>query len=270
MMWLKSFLIAFSIYSRIPVPQFPWKDEDLRYTLCFFPLVGIVIGLCERLWLHLTICFHVGDLAFSLIAVAIPLLLTGGFHVDGFMDTTDALRSYQEKDRRLEILKDPHIGAFAVIGLVSCLLLATAAVSELLLAVAAVSELPILEKPQGEVIRAASAIFWLSRILSGLTVLYFPVAKKDGSLSYFRNTADRRLVTAVLVLQGILCNAYLLFATRIFGAIVVSTAVASLLVYRYYLCPKFGGITGDTAGWFVTVSEVAAVVVLAAMSRFIL
>ena len=42
---IKSFFIAFSIYSKIPVPQFAWKEEDMRYTLCFFPWVGAVIGL---------------------------------------------------------------------------------------------------------------------------------------------------------------------------------------------------------------------------------
>ncbi len=47
---IKSFFIAFSIYSKIPVPQFAWKEEDMRYTLCFFPWVGAVIGLCFLLW----------------------------------------------------------------------------------------------------------------------------------------------------------------------------------------------------------------------------
>ena len=47
---IKSFFIAFSMYSKIPMPQFAWKDEDMRYALCFFPWVGAVIGVLWYLW----------------------------------------------------------------------------------------------------------------------------------------------------------------------------------------------------------------------------
>ena len=49
----------------------------------------------------------------------IPILITGGFHIDGFMDTQDAINSYKPREKKLEILKDPHIGAFAVISLLA-------------------------------------------------------------------------------------------------------------------------------------------------------
>ena len=114
---IKSFFIAFSLYSSIPVPQFTWKEEDMKYVLCFFPWVGAVIGALVYLWGRF--CNHcaVGTLCYSLIGTAIPLIITGGFHVDGFMDTMDAFHSYQPRERKLEILKDSHIGAFSVIML---------------------------------------------------------------------------------------------------------------------------------------------------------
>lgn len=52
---------------------------------------------------------------FASIAVCIPLLVTGGIHMDGYMDTVDALSSHQSVEKKLEILKDPNAGAFAVI-----------------------------------------------------------------------------------------------------------------------------------------------------------
>ena len=66
------------------------------------------------------VCFHISaeDLFRVFITAAIPLVITGGFHVDGFMDTMDALCSNQGRERKLEILKDPHTGAFACIFLV--------------------------------------------------------------------------------------------------------------------------------------------------------
>ena len=114
---IKSFFIAFSMYSKIPMPQFQWKDEDMRYALCFFPWVGAVIGVLWYLWQWLCDRFTVGTLCYAAVGAAIPLLVTGGFHVDGFLDTCDALHSYQSRERKLEILKDSHIGAFAVIML---------------------------------------------------------------------------------------------------------------------------------------------------------
>ena len=108
---IKSFFIAFSMYSKIPMPQFEWKDEDMRYALCFFPWVGAVIGVLWYLWKWICVRFGVGTLCYTVVGTAIPILITGGFHVDGFLDTCDALHSYQPRERKLEILKDSHIGA---------------------------------------------------------------------------------------------------------------------------------------------------------------
>ncbi|MDE6635174.1 MAG: adenosylcobinamide-GDP ribazoletransferase, partial [Lachnospiraceae bacterium] len=128
---LKSVVIAFSIYSKIPVPQFEWKEEDMKYMLCFFPWIGAVVGGCLYLWHWLCVRFSVRELCYVVIGVVIPLTITGGFHVDGFMDTMDAFHSYQPKDRKLEILKDSHIGAFSVIMLAAYGLFYLGAFSEI-------------------------------------------------------------------------------------------------------------------------------------------
>ena len=94
---IKSFFIAFSMYSKIPMPQFQWKDEDMRYALCFFPWVGAVIGALWYLWKWFCDRFAVGTLCYVAVGTAIPILITGGFHVDGFLDTCDALHSYQPR-----------------------------------------------------------------------------------------------------------------------------------------------------------------------------
>ena len=78
------FFIAFSMYSKIPMPQFEWKDEDMRYALCFFPWVGAVIGVLWYLWKWICDRFAVGTLCYAVVGTAIPILVTGGFHVDGF------------------------------------------------------------------------------------------------------------------------------------------------------------------------------------------
>lgn len=112
---IKSFFIAVSIYSKIPVSQFEWEEDDMKYVFCFFPWIGALIGGCIYFWNYLCSVYHIGVLCRTVVEMAIPIFITGGFHADGFMDTMDAIYSYRPKERKLEILNDSHIGAFAVI-----------------------------------------------------------------------------------------------------------------------------------------------------------
>ena len=128
---LRALVIAFSMYSQIPMPQFTWQDKEMKYAFCFFPWVGAAIGGITMFWWWFCGKFSVGNVAFAMIGTAIPLAVTGGFHVDGFMDTMDAFHSYQPREKKLEILKDSHIGAFSVICLVLYELIYIGAYSEI-------------------------------------------------------------------------------------------------------------------------------------------
>ena len=90
--------------------------------LLFLPIVGLEIG---AIWIFLAWLCNVGNLPLlvrGLILSVYPYLVTGFIHLDGFMDVTDAVKSYRSLERRREILKDSHVGAFAVIGIVLLLL----------------------------------------------------------------------------------------------------------------------------------------------------
>lgn len=112
---LRALVIAFSMYSQIPMPQFTWQDKEMKYAFCFFPWVGAAIGGITMFWWWFCGKFSVGNVAFAMIGTAIPLAVTGGFHVDGFMDTMDAFHSYQPREKKLEILKDSHIDRKSVV-----------------------------------------------------------------------------------------------------------------------------------------------------------
>lgn len=249
---IKAFFIAFSTYSKIPVPQLPWKEADMKYVLCFFPWVGAVIGAVVFLWHWFCTAFAIGGICQVLIGTAIPVAVTGGFHLDGYMDTMDALHSYQERDRKLAILKDAHIGAFAVLMLLFNGLLYMAAYSE----IAGASNLA-----------AFCCSFFLSRTLSGIAVVHFPAAKKEGTLFFFSDTAHKKTVRTVLYLQLALCSAFLVKVSVKTGGMILFVAAISFLSYYYRSKKEFGGITGDTAGYFVTVCETAAAVAAAVGSR---
>ena len=253
MSWLKALCIAFSLYSRIPVPNFEWKDRELRLHMVFFPWIGAVIGALLFGWLKLTEALHIGSIAYVLIGVAIPLLVTGGFHADGYMDCMDAFRSYKDRDEKLRILKDPHVGAFAVLMLVVLLLIYGGAYSQIKAAF-----IPVL-----------AGGFFLSRTLSALAVMFFPAAKKDGMLYSFSRSAHGekwKLVTLLTFINLAICFAFMLIMNPAAGALSALAAGLCFLYYHYKSKKEFGGITGDTAGFFVCICETAIAFSLAGCS----
>lgn len=248
---LKSFVIAFSVYSKIPVPQLAWKEEDVKYMLCFFPWVGAVIGGCVYMWNELCSVSGMGETCRVLIDAAIPLMLTGGFHADGFMDTMDAFHSYCPKEKKLEILKDVHIGAFSVIMLALYGLIYTAAFSE------------IAEK---SLIKIICGGFFFARCLSGIAVVSFPLAKEEGMLACFSGSAAKTVVRWSLFLQGTACICFMLRQSASAGMIVTAAGLLTFVYYYYRTKKELGGITGDTAGYFVLLCEAGMLIAAAVIN----
>ncbi len=237
---LRSLIISFSIYSKIPVPQLEWDDRDMKYVLCFFPWVGAVIGALTVLWEMLCRSLGLGTVLFAAIGTAIPILVSGGFHVDGFMDTMDAFHSYQSREKKLEILKDSHIGAFSVIQLVVYYLIYVGAYSEI---------------NRYKALAVVGAGFFLSRTLSGIGVVTFPNAKKEGLLFLFSSKAHEKAVKVSLYIQLVLCVAAVLWLSLWTGLAVTLGALLTFFYFRRRCLRELGGITGDTCGYFVTVCE---------------
>ena len=258
--FFKSFTVAFSIYSKIPVPRFNWGSDDMKYHLCFFPWVGAVIGALEWGWFNLFFkvlsglsikegIFASNHLFFVLIALIIPVLITGGFHLDGFLDTMDALHSYGDRQKKLEILKDPHVGAFAVISFAVYILLAVA----FLLLVNENSLQPVI---------CICFSFFISRCLSGLSVLLFPKARSDGMLATESKTRSSVFVIVMLCLQLTAGALGMIYFSGITAVIALGAILICFLYYFAISKKQFGGITGDLAGFFVCLAELGALVCL--------
>ena len=243
---IRSLLIAFSTYSRIPVPQVEWNEENRRYSMCFFPLVGLVTGLLVWGWLSLCACLKMGPFLQGAVAALLPLLITGGIHMDGYMDTTDALASWQPAEKRLEILKDSHTGAFAVMGCAGYLLLSAALYSEA-------------DPAAG--LRLAG-VFVLSRALSAFALVRMRNARNRGMLDDISRVAEKRLVTLSGGVYALLCLV-LWLATGVRTALLcVLAAVLCYLYYQHMSYKQFGGVTGDLAGWFLQVTELVLTAVI--------
>lgn len=241
-----SFLIAFAMFSKIPVPRADWDKENMRYMMCFFPLIGVVIGVLLQGLGILCTWLSFGDTMRGASFVLLPVLVTGGIHMDGFLDTTDALSSWQPREKKLEILKDSHAGAFAIIMGCSYFVLALGVWSEMDLKV-----LPV-----------AGLIFVVSRTLSSLALSTFPKANKSGSLSMFSDAAQKRILLITLALWLILCAGVGICLDWKQTILLFVTAAVVYGSYYRLAMRQFGGTTGDIAGFFTQTCELACAFVI--------
>lgn len=253
---LNGLLVAFSMYSAIPVPQVKWEKGTLRWALCFFPFIGALIGALEWIWRGECRTHGVSAIFYAVTAALIPLAISGGIHLDGLCDACDALCSFGDRDKRLAILKDAHIGAFGAIWLIAFIMTETACFAQ------------IYETPQ--FIHYASAGFVLARTLGGVKIVLTPCAKDSGLAHIFAENSDKKTVLASLAFEAALT---LFFLCKLSG-IVTTAAYATLLTVWYMLhervCRKiFGGITGDLAGFFICVSELIALACAAVGGLFL-
>lgn len=247
---MKAIAIAFSTYSKIPMPHFKWDEKSLQYSMCAFPLVGVVIGACEFFaWYLLSFVCSCSQTATAAILTALPVLMTGGIHMDGFLDTVDAKSSFKPMQEKLEILKDPHTGAFAIIRGCMYFLLYFGCMAEM------VCVLSSCDKADSMRYMAVFAIgFCLERTLSGLSVLTFRKAKKEGMVAETARLVNRRS-KGIMIIWLLVCFAAGCVIQPVYGILLSATALLVFLYYRTMSYHVFGGITGDLAGYFLQMCE---------------
>ena len=233
-----SFVIAFSMFSKIPMPRCDWSKEHMNYSMCFLPWIGAVMGGLLFGWYQLAVFLGLTPWLRAALMVLIPFWVTGGIHMDGYLDTADAMASWQPRERRLEILKDSRTGAFAVMACAVYFLLLFAAETQ-------VDErtLPLL-----------CCVFFLSRSLAALGVVSLPMARKEGS--------RKKIVQGTMAAYLLLLAALMVWLG---GALALIPLVAGAATYGYYVwkCGKyFGGTTGDLSGYFITLCELVCALAL--------
>lgn len=246
---------AFATFSRIRVPAGLVEDVDWRggVALAGFPLVGVIEGIALCTWAFAAGWLDMPAPIRAAVFACIPVLVNGGIHLDGLCDVADAVCSHADRDRKLQILKDPRTGAFGSMALACYLLLFYSLAS---------SAGPL---QLARVSVALPAALAFSRSLSGLAVLRWPKARPDGmarALAGERGDGSRAAVRALTV-QAVLSGAALaLLAPAASGPFAICAAAAVYAWYHRFSLREFGGVTGDTAGWFLQWCELAMLAVL--------
>ena len=231
--------MAFLMFSVIPMPQIQWKQENMRTMLAWLPLVGAVVAAAQWLWFWLCQALSLGTPLFAAGLTLLPILLSGGIHMDGFCDTVDALTSHASPQRKREILKDPHAGAFAVL-FTGCYLL---------LFFALCAEIP----RTGRAVLTLGLHQVLARVLGALCSVRFPAAAQSGLQHSFQAAAAKGTDIALIV-WTVLCLAALC-ALSIAGGIGCAGVFLLGFFYLRRLAKKeFGGMSGDLAGYIITLS----------------
>jgi adenosylcobinamide-GDP ribazoletransferase len=209
-----------------------WSAGDSGRAAVWYPLVGLVIGALTWLaWKGATFLFP--SLVTGVITLAVWVLLTGGLHLDGLADCCDGSFASVSRERRLEIMKDPHIGTFGVVGLILILFLKAAA----LVSLTSASSLGIL--------LAASLARWCI-----LPAALLPLARSSGMAADFKSGLSRSsiLLSAIIPLA-------LLVLLGLRGILSTLLGIITAVLLLWLSKSRIGGVTGDVFGMLVEVVE---------------
>ena len=240
--YITAFAMTQSMFCSIPFPLHSWDENSRPYMLLFLPVVGLETGAIWMLCNFLLREFNVPFLIYAFIMCVVPFIVTGFIHLDGFMDVTDAIGSYRDLEKRREILKDSHVGSFAVVG---CVILFIAMFAFFGSAPQSAKGIVLLFVP------------FISRICSALAVTNL---KPMSTSQYTQNSKIPKWHNILLVMYAVVA-AVITFvcAQKYLLCLAVQAAVYAVCLRKCY--KTLQGMNGDISGYCITVSEAVAVAV---------
>ncbi|MFD0825902.1 adenosylcobinamide-GDP ribazoletransferase [Neobacillus sp. M.A.Huq-85] len=261
MKFFKGFFIALQFFTAVPVRrELPMDAEHLGKAVQAFPLLGMFQGIIYAVLLYLLKEFT----PFSHLAVAfflwlVTILLTGGIHLDGWIDASDAYFSYGSKEKRLEIMKDPRTGAFGVLSVIVLLSCRLFFIFE------------ITENSSLLTFVFIAAIPFFSKCVMGVLLVKVPSAKKEGMAAMFQQAVSPKLVLIYPVFIILFIALVVFLNEKVIGVIILLLAAAGC----YLLCRRkalnwFGGITGDVLGASVEGTEIVLWMTLWLLHYFVM
>ena len=239
--WVQEVALAVGFLTVLPAPQVDYQPGALGRAGRWFPAVGLVIGGLLAMT-HWVLSQLFPPLLAAALTVSLWAALTGGLHLDGLADCCDGLLATTTRERRLEIMRDPRTGAFAVVGLVLFLLLKVTSLAAVPVATPALCLAPTW---------ARWLLLWVARQ---------PLARPSGLGADFAAGLSRRSQGWALVVPLLLCFGFPTIKTLV--ALVAPIGVTWLVIRMARV--RLGGVTGDVYGLVVELSEVTILILLAA------
>lgn len=229
--------------------------ENRKYALLFLPLVGVATGIIMYTLSMFCMEFGFGQSFYALAGAVVPILITGGINLAGFMKTIDALRKARTAEKRREMLNETHAGIHAVIAAVSYYMLYAGGL------VMIWTNRQLLLLGIGYVISAT---------LGGMAIVWFPEAESGKGPYIFSSKSEKRVFRIFLSLVLVLCFGACITASMVMGMLEALLCMWVWTYYYYMSKKRFGGITPELTGFFMTLCDLAAVLFVGIVGRIML
>ncbi|MFN7252139.1 MAG: adenosylcobinamide-GDP ribazoletransferase [Anaerobacillus sp.] len=243
MLWkvvIEGLICSFQFLSTVPLKkQVPYEQKQVRVCVAAFPVVGAILGvLLFGLLFIMNEWTNVSPLVIALLLVTLSIVYSGGLHLDGWMDCSDAFFSYKSKQGKLEVMKDSRIGAFAAISLFLLLVWKIIIIYEVIMILDVKDYLIVVLIP----------IF--TRVILGMKLYYGVTARQEGMAFGMQVFIQKKDSFSYFLMMLTLFLINVLFFQHLFVYVVILFFSS---VCFYFISAKidehfFGGITGDTLG----------------------
>ncbi len=217
-------------------------DQTLHLGSAYFPFVGFLLATVLYL-VQLLFGFVLPRLALAAVLVVALVLLTGGLHLDGLMDTCDGLFGGRTRERRLEIMRDSRVGSFGVLGGICILLLKFALFASMGSHVLSLTFFIVLP---------------CTRWAMVLALRVFPSARPGGLGATFRQS----VTLPKLIIAAATAFLLALFVGQGVGVLAWCVATGIALLFGVWVTRQIGGLTGDIYGAIAECSEIVVLLVL--------
>ncbi|MEK4145527.1 adenosylcobinamide-GDP ribazoletransferase [Robertmurraya sp. FSL W8-0741] len=248
MKFVRGFLLNLQFFTAIPMrTALPLDHQHLQSSIKTFPLVGLLQGIVYSALLYfLTNYSPLSLLASAFLLWLAVIVMTGGIHLDGWMDASDAFFSYQDQAKRLEIMKDPRTGAFGVLSVFVLLSSRFLFIYEILASMTYASYFLLMLIP------------FLGKSVMGIVLVTIPSAKKDGLAALFQEAGNSRSLAGYPLYLIVIATIFISGWSGIMLPLIILVGVAILCYYliRVKVVKWFGGITGDVLGASVEGTEI--------------
>ncbi|MGP1569852.1 MAG: adenosylcobinamide-GDP ribazoletransferase [Eubacteriales bacterium] len=255
MRYITAFFMAWGNFFYIPCPVKLWDDNLRRLQLVFFPIIGALIGL---LWYALFAIFAkvgVPEAVAVFVFAMYPYKISGFIHLDGFMDCSDAILSRRNLDERQRILKDSHVGAFAVINVGILFVASYAAMSGIVSKFYEHEFVSIFDLVPLVLIPVMSRAYSALAVLEYRSIATSQYAKSfEAQISYkYRLFINAFWMIPLVVITWLKPDLFKVMIS-VCTVLIVHWAVTA------YAREQLGGMNGDIAGYALTISECAGLI----------
>ena len=248
--FFKGFYMSLGMFTAIPLPRKIWDEKLIFHMLIGFPLVGLIVGAIWWLAALLITTLSVPTMLTAAVLCLAPFLIAGFIHLDGYMDTSDAVLSRREPDDKLRILLDSRVGAFAVIMLAILFILQFSAMYVI--------------AENGKFFALLIVISTLSRCCAAFSFFCLRHNSKSDFVLMFKQKISASYKIFVVIIAVLATGASFLYAGFL-GLAVSAVVILGYLLAIWRSSKSLGGISGDLLGYALVISELFGLVAFAVL-----